>query len=76
MIYVTIWVCNQKEPYLLVPNYYFIPTVCSSLVNVITYSYNTKLRLLYSLYLERSLPGHLKSLGGPKMARGPRVGRP
>ncbi len=26
--------------------------------------------------LNKSLPGHSKSLGGPKMARGPRVGRP
>jgi hypothetical protein len=27
-------------------------------------------------HFEKFLPGHSKSLGGPKMARGPRVGRP
>ena len=78
MIYVIIWVCNQKEPYLLVPNYYFIPTVCSLLVNVINYPTVITLSCIYCTVciLKNLCRAIQKSLAGQKWPAGPSLAAP
>jgi hypothetical protein len=48
----------------------FIVLRCNTLL---IYPHTSK---IYYEHFEKPLPGHSESLGGPKMARGPRVGHP